>query len=184
MSSEGSRGSVPASSSRHTCNHLFTVRLVVTVRLRPLAFRIGRVLLPITMAVPATIGAEPFPSAATPHSSQASASLVTSHPARGIADAGSRESLLRLRAPVKRRAVAPGDIPQERRPSRVTRLLLPPRVIQRSSFSSRHAGDLSAATSASTRLSPSSARRKIVRGWPCEVDAPPARGRDGERSLR
>jgi len=30
-----------------------------------------------------------------------------------------------------------------------------------------------AVTSASTRLSCSSARRKIVRGWPCEVDVPP-----------
>jgi hypothetical protein len=29
----------------------------------------------------------------------------------------------------------------------------------------------------------SSARRKIVRGCPCEVDAPPPRGRDVEASL-
>jgi hypothetical protein len=40
-----------------------------------------------------------------------------------------------------------------------------------------------AVTSASRRFSRSSARRKIVRGWPCEVDAPPLRGRDGRESL-
>jgi hypothetical protein len=40
-----------------------------------------------------------------------------------------------------------------------------------------------AVTSARTRLPRSSARRKIVRGWPCEVDAAPPRGRDGEASL-
>ena len=40
-----------------------------------------------------------------------------------------------------------------------------------------------AVTSASTRLSCSSARRKIVREWPCEVDAAPLRGRDGFVSL-
>ena len=34
-----------------------------------------------------------------------------------------------------------------------------------------------AVTSASTRLPRSSARRKIVRGWPCEVDVAPPRGR-------
>jgi hypothetical protein len=40
-----------------------------------------------------------------------------------------------------------------------------------------------AVTSARRRLSCSSARRKIVRGWPCEVDVPHLRGRDGEESL-
>jgi hypothetical protein len=40
-----------------------------------------------------------------------------------------------------------------------------------------------AVTSASTRLSRSSARLKIVRGWPCEVEAAPLRGRDGFPSL-
>jgi hypothetical protein len=40
-----------------------------------------------------------------------------------------------------------------------------------------------AVTSARTRLSCSSARRKIVRGWPCEVDVLHLRGRDGEASL-
>src|ERR671930_107209 len=38
-----------------------------------------------------------------------------------------------------------------------------------------------AVTSARTRLSRSSARRKIVRGWPCEVDVAPLRGRGASR---
>jgi hypothetical protein len=37
----------------------------------------------------------------------------------------------------------------------------------------RHPADPRVVTSARTRLSCSSARRKIVRGWPCEVDAAP-----------
>jgi hypothetical protein len=45
-----------------------------------------------------------------------------------------------------------------------------------------HRGSTSEA-SASTRLPRSSARRKIVRGCPCEVDAAPPWGRDGEASL-
>jgi len=40
-----------------------------------------------------------------------------------------------------------------------------------------------AVTSASTRLSCSSARQKTVRGWRCEVDAPPPGAADGLESL-
>src|SRR5262249_18457509 len=40
-----------------------------------------------------------------------------------------------------------------------------------------------AVTSASTRLSCSNARRKIVRGWPCEVDAAPLRAGTARESL-
>jgi hypothetical protein len=40
-----------------------------------------------------------------------------------------------------------------------------------------------AVASATSRFLRSSARLKTVRGWPCEVDAPPPRGRDGLESL-
>src|SRR5205807_1026642 len=51
-------------------------------------------------------------------------------------------------------------------------------------FSRRRRPVVSSVASETSRFPRSSARRKTVRGWPCEVDVSPPRGRDGESQSR